>query len=79
SLVFFDGRLNSAKYIDILENNLAVALEKFPAQQSNKIWYQQDNARPHVSAKAENGFNSKSSSEYNGKHLIYSRSKTIKI
>ncbi|CAF4845519.1 unnamed protein product [Rotaria socialis] len=58
-VVLFDGQLNSAKYIDILENNLTVVFGKFPVQQSNKIWHQQDNARPHVSAKALKYFNKK--------------------
>ncbi|CAF3491798.1 unnamed protein product [Rotaria sp. Silwood2] len=52
-LVIYDGRLNSVKYIDILEHHLSAALQKFPSQQSQKILYQQDNARPHVSAQTQ--------------------------
>jgi len=58
-LVFFDGRLNSDKYIEILENNLPTAFEKFPPEQSSKILYQQDNARPHTSAKTSKYFKKK--------------------
>ena len=50
SLFIFDGRLNSIKYIDILEDHLSMALEKFPSKQLSKILYQHDNARPLVSA-----------------------------
>ncbi|CAF4713909.1 unnamed protein product [Rotaria sp. Silwood2] len=52
-LVIYDGPLNSVKYIDILEHHLSAALQKFPSQQSQKILYQQDNARPHVSAQTQ--------------------------
>ncbi|CAF3519611.1 unnamed protein product, partial [Rotaria sp. Silwood2] len=43
--------LRTMTWGQILENNLATAFEKFPPEQSKKILYQQDNARPHTSAK----------------------------
>ncbi|CAF4226750.1 unnamed protein product [Rotaria socialis] len=58
-LVFFNGRLNSDKYIEILENNLPNAFEKFSSEQSKKVLYQQDNARPHTSAKTSKYFKKK--------------------
>ncbi|CAF0974121.1 unnamed protein product [Didymodactylos carnosus] len=58
-LVIFDGRLNSTKYIDILETYLPAALQKFSPVQSGQILYQQDNARPHVSAVTQEYFKKK--------------------
>ena len=54
-LIVFDGRLNSLKYIDLLEEHLPTALKRFPNNQLNDIFYQHDNARPHVS-KMTQGF-----------------------
>ena len=48
-MVIFDGRLNSIKYIDILETYLPTAFQRYPPVQLPKILYQHDNARPHVS------------------------------
>ena len=48
-LFIFDARLNSIKYIDILETYLPTAFQKYPPVQLSKILYQDDNARPHVS------------------------------
>ncbi|CAF5013827.1 unnamed protein product [Rotaria magnacalcarata] len=58
-LVFFNGRLYSDKYIEILENNLPNVFEKFSSEQSKKFLYQQDNARPHTSAKTSKYFKKK--------------------
>ncbi|CAF4569052.1 unnamed protein product, partial [Rotaria magnacalcarata] len=58
-LVFFNGRLNSDKYIEILENNLPNVFENFSSEQSKKNLYQQDNARPHTSAKTSKYFKKK--------------------
>lgn len=52
-LVFYDGRINSDKYIDILDKHLPTAFENFPPQSSHEILFQQDNARPHVSTKTQ--------------------------
>ena len=53
-LFIFDGRLNSIKYIDILETYLLTAFQKYPPAQLPKILYQHDNARPHVSTMTKN-------------------------
>ncbi|CAF5159686.1 unnamed protein product, partial [Rotaria magnacalcarata] len=50
-IVFYDGSLNSDKYIDILDQHLPTAYEKFLPQSPRKILLQQDNVRPHVSIK----------------------------
>ena len=55
-LIVFDGRLNSLKYIDLLEEHLPTALKRFPNNQLNDIFYQHDNARPHVSNMAQSFF-----------------------
>ena len=52
--VIFHGRLNSIKYIDILETYLPTAFPKYPPEQLPKILYQHDNARPHVSIMTKN-------------------------
>ena len=54
-LIVFDGRLNFLNYIDLLEEHLPTALKRFPNNQLNDIFYQHDNARPHVS-KMTQGF-----------------------
>ena len=41
-LLVYDMRLNSIKYIDILETNLPKAFQKFPSHQVQQILYQQD-------------------------------------
>ncbi|CAF4544947.1 unnamed protein product, partial [Rotaria magnacalcarata] len=51
-IVFYDGSLNSDKYIDILDQHLPTAYEKFLPQSPRKILLQQGNARPHVSIKS---------------------------
>ena len=58
-IVFYDGSLNSDKYIDILDQHLPTAYEKFLPQSSRKILLQQDNARPHVSIKTRKYFKKK--------------------
>ena len=58
-LVVYDGRLNSIKYIDILETNLPTTFQKFPSHQVQQILYQQDNAGPHVSAMTQEYFKRK--------------------
>lgn len=47
-LIFYDGSLNSDKYIDIVDKYFQTAFGKFPSQSSHKILIQQDNARPHA-------------------------------
>ncbi|CAF4667244.1 unnamed protein product [Rotaria socialis] len=59
SIVFYDGSLNSDKYIDILDQHLSTAYEKFLPQSPRKILLQQDNARPHVSIKTRKYFKEK--------------------
>ncbi|CAF1252565.1 unnamed protein product [Rotaria magnacalcarata] len=58
-LVFYDGSLNSDKYIDILDKYLPTAFEKFLPHSSHEILLQQDNARPHVSIKTRKYFKKK--------------------
>ncbi|CAM4922917.1 unnamed protein product [Rotaria socialis] len=58
-IVFYDGSLNSDKYIDILDQHLPTAYEKFLPQSPRKILLQQDNARPHVSIKTRKYFKKK--------------------
>ena len=54
-LVIFDGSLNSIKYINILENYLPTAFQKYSPAQLPKIFYQDGNAaRPHVSTMTKN-------------------------
>ena len=53
-MVIFDGRLNSIKYIDILETYLLAAFPKYSPAQLPKILYQHDNARPHVPTMTKN-------------------------
>ena len=53
-LFVFDGRLNSIKYIDLLETYLLTAFQKYPPAQLPKISYQDDNARPYVSILTKN-------------------------
>ena len=48
-LIVLNERLNSLKYIDLLEEHLPTALKRFSNNQLNDIFYQQDNAQPHVS------------------------------
>ena len=57
--VIFNGRLNSIKYIDILEDHLSTALEKLPSEKLSKILYQHDNTPPHVSAMTKEYLNKK--------------------
>ena len=54
-LIVFDGHLNSLKYIDLLEEHSPIALKRVPNNQLNDIFYQHDNARPHLS-KTTQGF-----------------------
>ena len=49
----------STQYIDILDQHLPTAYEKFLPQSSRKILLQQDNARPHVSIKTRKYFKKK--------------------
>ena len=49
-LHIFDERMNSLKYIDILETHLPTALQKFSRDELRHVLYQQDNAGPHKSA-----------------------------
>ncbi|CAF2901996.1 unnamed protein product [Rotaria sp. Silwood2] len=58
-LVFYDGPLNSDKYIDILDKHLPTALDKFLPQSSHEILLQQDNARPHILIKTRKYFKEK--------------------
>ncbi|CAM4879112.1 unnamed protein product [Rotaria socialis] len=58
-IVFYDGPLNYDKYIDILDQHLPTAYEKFLPQSPRKILLQQDNARPHVSIKTRKHFKKK--------------------
>ncbi|CAF3296068.1 unnamed protein product, partial [Rotaria sp. Silwood2] len=58
-LVFYDGSLNSDKYIDILDKHLPTAFEKCLPHSSHEILLQQDNARPHVSIKTRKYFKKK--------------------
>ncbi|CAF5223612.1 unnamed protein product, partial [Rotaria magnacalcarata] len=58
-IVFYDGSLNSDKYIDILDQHLPTAYEKFLPQSPRKFLLQQDNARPHVSIKTRKYFKKK--------------------
>ena len=53
-LLIFDGRLNLTKYIDIRETYLPTASQKYPPAQLSKIFYQNDNARQHVSTMTKN-------------------------
>ena len=53
-LAIFDRRLNSIKYIDILETYLPTAFQKYPPTQLPKIFYQHDNAHLHVSTMTKN-------------------------
>ncbi|CAF1559073.1 unnamed protein product [Adineta ricciae] len=53
-LIIYDGRLNSLQYINILDDHLSTAFQKFPSTQLQKILYQQDNAGPHRSAMTQN-------------------------
>ena len=55
-LIIFDRRLNSLKYIDLLEEHLPTSLKRFPNNQSNDIFYQHDNARPHLSRMTQGFF-----------------------
>jgi hypothetical protein len=48
-VVFLDGRLDSIKYIDIVDTHSSTVLRKFAYGQIRKILYQHDNAGPHVS------------------------------
>ena len=53
-LVIFDGRLNSTKYVYILETYLPTAFQKYPPVQLSKIFYQHDNARLRMSTLTKN-------------------------
>ncbi|CAF3576681.1 unnamed protein product, partial [Rotaria sp. Silwood2] len=57
NLVFFDDRLDSSRYITILDTNLKSAYKYFPKQFINKAIFQQANARQHVSKKTRNYLN----------------------
>ena len=56
-LFFFDDRLNSSRYITILDGNLKSAYKYFPKHFINKVIFQQDNARQHVSKKTRDYLN----------------------
>ena len=53
-MIIFDERLNSIKYIDIRETYLPTAFQKYSSTQLPKIFYQDDNARSHVSTRTKN-------------------------
>ncbi|CAF1251405.1 unnamed protein product, partial [Didymodactylos carnosus] len=53
NLVFFHGPINSSKYIRILDMNLPSAFKQFSTHCRRDKIFQQDNARPHVSAKTQ--------------------------
>ncbi|CAF2732665.1 unnamed protein product [Rotaria sp. Silwood2] len=52
-LIFYDGRLNSSEYINILDTHLKSAYSLFPKRYRDKKMFQQDNARHHVSRKTQ--------------------------
>ena len=68
-MVFYDGSLNSDKYIDILDQHLPTAYEKFLPQSSRKILLQQDNACPHVSIKTRKYFKKKRLIPFHGQQI----------
>ena len=53
-LFIFDECLNSIKYIDILKTYLLTAFQKYPSAQLPKSFYQDDNARLHMSIMIKN-------------------------
>ena len=90
SLIVFDGRLNSLKYIDLLEEHLPTALKRFPNNQLNDIFYQHDNARSHLSKMTQAFFKKnnikqlkwpvqQSCLEYYRKCMVYTRRQTAEV
>ncbi|CAM4803186.1 unnamed protein product [Rotaria magnacalcarata] len=69
-IVFYDGSLNSDKYIDILDQHSPTAYEKFLPQSPRKILLQQDNARPHVSIKTRKYFKKKRLIPFHGQQIV---------
>jgi hypothetical protein len=51
---FYEGRLNTDKYIELLEDNFEPALDQFwPEGCDGILTFMQDNASPHLSERAE--------------------------
>lgn len=51
NLVFYEGKMNSLKYIEMLDANLPSVFNLLPVSCYQRKIFQQDNAKPHVSAK----------------------------
>jgi len=51
NLVFYQGSIDSSKYIELLDSNLSSAFNRFPVSDRTGAILQQDNAKIHTSKK----------------------------